>query len=55
MSELYQAIMHQDLDSVRQILTETPETVSSFEPGESLPLFAAAEFGSLEILKYIVE
>ena len=55
MSELCQAIMNRDLDSVRKILTETPEAVSSFEPGESLPLFEAAEYGSLEILKYIVE
>ena len=55
MSELYKAIMNQDPDSVRKILTETPEAVTSFEPGESLPLFAAAQYGSLEILKYIVE
>lgn len=55
MSELCQAIMNRDLDSVRKILTETPEAVSSFEPGENLPLFEAAQSGSLEILKYIVE
>ena len=55
MSALNQAIMNRDLDSVRKILAETPEAVSSFEEGECIPLFAAAEYGSLEILKYIVE
>ena len=55
MSPLEQAVMQNDLDQVKQILTITPSSIS--EPAEEgIPLLLlAAQYGSSELLRYLTE
>ena len=55
MSPLQEAIMRNDLGQTEQILTAFPSAVNETDDGEILPSFLAAQYGSLELLKYIVE
>lgn len=49
------AVKQQDIDAVRQILTENPSAIDEKdEEGIEMP-FLAAESGDLELVKYIVE
>lgn len=55
MSKLYDAIMAKDVDLVDKILVEEPTLINELIDGH-IPLpFIAAETGSLELVKYIVE
>ena len=54
MTVLEKAIRAHDLTQVRSILNETPTLAEKAEDG-ILPIFLAAQYGSLEILQYFVE
>ena len=55
MTPLQDAIMQNDLSQVTAILTDTPSAVSETGDAGLLPSLMAAQYGSLELLKYIVE
>ena len=55
MTPLQKAIMQNQLDQVREILTAFPSSVNEVSDHPILPSFLAAQFGSLELLRYLVE
>ncbi len=55
MSPLQEAIIRNDLCQTEQILKASPSAVNEAENEDNLPLFLAAQYGSVELLKYIVE
>ena len=55
MTPLQNAIMQNDLSQVKAILTAVPSAVTETAESDPLPSLLAAEYGSPELLRYIVE